>query len=153
MHYYISVPIYYESDSFEKDNVNFLFDTGAFITVLNRDTARRFGFGEHNIVRRDIPLTGFAGAGGTGDLLEIPGMRVGERRLKSVKVAVPHKNADTKYNIIGLNVLEHFKYLIDTENEEIYLADNPNYKMPNELKCTRVLAIADIPIDVELLVT
>jgi len=51
---------------------------------------------------------------------------------------------DYKYDeddILGLNVLEYFNYLIDSQNDMIYFADNPSYKPPTELGCGRLFSI------------
>jgi len=66
-------------------------------------------------------------------------MVIGGKILKGVKVAIPHD--DTKYCILGLNVIEYFKYLFDSEVNSIYLTENTNYKMPNDLMSASVLNV------------
>ena len=56
--------------------------------------------------------------------------------MEAVKVAVPH--AITDLNILGLNVIELFKYYVDTENDLIYFADNPNPTIEEPLRCGKV---------------
>jgi hypothetical protein len=80
-------------------------------------------------------LSGFAGYC-EGDIVEIPGLVIGGRRLENVKVAMPHIH--TKDNILGLNVLEHFQLLMDTTESKAYFADNENYKARLELKCSKI---------------
>ena len=70
----------------------------------------------------------------------IPGMVIGGKILKGIKVAIPHD--DTKYCILGLNVIEYFKYLFDSEDNRIYISDNKNYKMPSELMSASVLNVS-----------
>ena len=51
----------------------------------------------------------------------------------------------TDDNILGLNVLEHFKYLLDTATSEIFFADNDNYKGPLKLRCVSVHSVSESP--------
>ena len=91
-HYYLSVPTFYTSDNYVNDLIRFIFDTGAFLTVINRDTAAAFGFDKIEAIHKNIPLSGFTGSG-SGDLKEIPGMIKGGRRLEGVKVAVDQNHS------------------------------------------------------------
>ena len=135
-HYHIDVPVLYDYNYRLNSKVRFLLDTGAYVTVINKKTSLRFGFDKITALIDDFPLTGISGSM-DASLVEIPGMIFGDRTLKGVKVAIPHE--DTKYCILGLNVLEHFKYLLDSEQNKIYFNDNPNYKIPDELKCAEVI--------------
>ena len=80
-------------------------------------------------------MSGFIG-GCLVDIMNIPGMIIGGRRLEGVKVAVPQVDTDT--NILGLNVLENFKYLIESENDLIYFAQNPTPNIPEPLRCGKI---------------
>ena len=60
--------------------------------------------------------------------------------MEGVKVAVPHVYTDI--NILGLNVIELFKYYVDTENDMIYFADNPNPTIEEPLRCGKVCEIS-----------
>jgi len=107
--------------------------------MINNRVSFRLGFDKLPSIVDDFPLTGIGGAC-KATLKEIPGLIIGDRTLKGVKVAIPHD--ETKYNILGLNVLDHFKFLIDTDLSKIYFSDNPNYKMPNELKSADILTVS-----------
>jgi len=131
-HYYIAVPSFCSTTHYSNDKIDFVFDTGAYLTVITKVTALVFGYNRITPIQKNIPLNGFAGSA-TGDLKEIPGLVIGGRLLKGVKVAIPH--IDTKDNILGLNVIEHFNYLIDSSKGKIYFAENLDYKIPQELKC------------------
>ena len=137
--YYLRVPVLYDIDHYASRKIRFLVDTGVYVTMINNKVSLRLGFDKLPSIVDDFPLTGIGGACKAA-LKEIPGIIIGDRTLKGVKVAIPHD--ETKYNILGLNVLEHFKFLIDTNLSKIYFSDNPNYKMPNELKCADVLSIS-----------
>ena len=131
-HYHLLIPLFFSVKNYSNHRADFLFDTGAYLTVITRRTAVLFEFDKIRPVKEDISLNGFVGSC-TGSLIEIPGMVLGGHRLTNVRVAVPH--VDTKVNILGLNVLEHFNYLIDGENSLIYFSENKNYKLPIELAC------------------
>jgi len=136
-HYHIDVPVLLDFKYRLNKRVLFLFDTGAYVTVINKETSLHLGFDKIPALIDDFPLTGLSGSI-DASLIEIPGMIIGDRTLKGIKVAIPHE--DTKYCILGLNVLEHFKYLLNSEHSKIYFKDNPNYKIPNELKSAEVLS-------------
>ena len=137
--YYLRVPVLCDLKHYTNRKIRFLVDTGAYITMINSRVSLRLGFDKLPSIVDDFPLTGIGGACKAA-LKEIPGMIIGDRTLKGVKIAIPHD--ETKYNILGLNVLEHFKFLIDTNLNKIYFCDNPNYRMPNELKCADVLTVS-----------
>ena len=63
-------------------------------------------------------------------------MVIGVRRLEGVKVAVPKEIIGA--SILGLNVIELFKYYVDTENDLIYFADNPTPTIEEPLRCGKV---------------
>jgi len=54
---------------------------------------------------------------------------------------VPH--VDTATGILGLNVIENFKFLIDTEKDEIYFSQNPYPEIPEQLRCGKIHLISD----------
>ncbi|MCL1819042.1 MAG: retropepsin-like domain-containing protein [Oscillospiraceae bacterium] len=139
-HRHIMIPVFYKDNSYSNDTVDFIIDTGAYITVLTKETALMFGFDKLEPIKRNIPLTGFAGFRIEGDLVEIS-MLLGGRRLVNAKVAIPHEH--TTDNILSLNILEHFNYLVDNLNDKIFFADNPEYKARIELKCGSVLVVTD----------
>ena len=140
-HRHIRVPLFYERESYTNRTVDFIFDTGAYLTVLSQETAYALGFYKIEPIQSNIPLTGFADSRCEGDLVEIPGMLIGGRILEDVRIAIPY--VATTDDILGLNILEHFNYLIDSTNDKIYFSDNAIYKAPKELGCGRISAISD----------
>jgi len=127
--------MFYEFGSFSNDKVDFIFDTGAYITIINRSEASLFGYDDSYTIFKNVPLAGFAG-GCLTDIKAIPGFVIGNRRLESVKVAVPHINTDV--NILGLNVIELFKFYVDTEKDEIYFSQNSIPNIPESLRCGKI---------------
>ncbi|MCL2078383.1 MAG: retroviral-like aspartic protease family protein [Oscillospiraceae bacterium] len=138
-HYHLSIPAFFEYDSYANHDIDFVFDTGAFLTVITRKTAAIFGFLDSYTIQHDIPLSGFAGKR-LADLKELPGFVIGGRFLTGVKAAVPHD--DTDMDILGLNVIDYFKYHIDTESDKIYFASNPQPEVFDYLRCKSVNAVS-----------
>ena len=139
-HYYIDLPVIYDAGLNLNERIRFMVDTGAYLTVINISTAIELGHEAWRTLNASIPLTGFTGST-TASLKELPKLVIGDRSGLGVKVAIPHEL--TKHNILGMNVLEHFKFFVDTENMYMYFADNPVYKLPEDLKCTEILDIGD----------
>ena len=139
-HYYVFPHIVFNVDINLNRKVRFMLDTGAFITVLTPETAKFVKHENWKMISDSYTLTGFAGSG-KAMLKQIPKLVIGDRSLTDVKVAIPYKKI--KYNILGMNVLEHFKFLVDTENELIYFDDNPNYKLSELVKSNMVLSVDD----------
>lgn len=118
-HIYIRVPIVCEGSSSE-DLITFIYDTGAFITVLNHDRYEHFKL--YNLERREITLHGYAG-GTLGYLYKIPGLRIGKRLVRGVWAFTP-KTHKLRQNLIGNNVLEYFRPFQDNMHDSIYFPDN-----------------------------
>ncbi|MCL2198555.1 MAG: hypothetical protein FWB80_06505 [Defluviitaleaceae bacterium] len=137
-HRHLMIPVFFGESSYANDKVDFILDTGAYLTVLTLKTAILFGFDKLPPIKKNIPLTGFAGFSINGDLVEI-NMLLGNRKLNAAKVVIPYVH--TTDNILSLNILEHFNYAVDSTDDKIYFSDNPIYKARKELKCGSILAI------------
>jgi len=98
-HYHIFVPAFYSSSSYANKTIDFIFDTGAYITVISKINAAIFGFDLIPPLVSNITLRGFTGEC-IGDIKIIPGLIFGGYMLKNVKVAIPC--TDIKNNILGL---------------------------------------------------
>ena len=138
-HYHLQVPTLYEYDSYANMVIDFIFDTGAYLAVISPATATLLGFTDRFTIQAGIKLAGFSGEC-VADLKEIPGFIIGGKRLEGVKVAVPHVEIDM--DILGLNVIEHFKYFIDTECDKIHFAENPKPDIPSQLLANNICAVA-----------
>jgi clan AA aspartic protease (TIGR02281 family) len=138
-HYHIKIPVFYDNDTYTNHKVDFVFDTGAYITVMTRDTASVLGFLDSHTVKENVPLKGFSGEC-LADIKEIPGLFLGNRFFENVKVAVPHEATDI--NILGLNVIDHLKYFVDTEYDRICFILNPQPKVPQPFLCGSVRTVS-----------
>ena len=137
--YHIHIPTFFEYNNFSNERVDFIFDTGAYITIISRRQANIHGFDDTYIIQANVPLSGFAGNCLT-DIMEIPGFVIGGRRLEGVRVAVPHINTDV--NILGLNVIELYKYYVDTKCDKVYFSANPQPSIQEPLRCRKIHLLA-----------
>jgi len=143
-HYYIPIPAFYAKESHANDTITFMLDTGAYLTVITPYTAEWFGFNKLTPINPDIILRGYAGECKAA-LVEIPGLVIGGKILDGVKVAIPkmtEQSGINSVNILGLNVLEYFRYLIDSADCKMYFARNEDYKIPKELGCVNIRAVS-----------
>ena len=140
-HYHISVPTFYEFDNYANIPVDFVFDTGAFLTVITRATAERLGYLDRFTIQEGIVLSGFSGDC-LADLKEVPGFMIGGLKIEGAKVAVPY--IETDISILGLNVIEYFRFFIDTEQDKIYFSENPLPEVPKQLRASGVYMISGV---------
>ena len=152
-HYHLTVPTFYRFGADSYGEIEFIFDTGAYLTIISKTTADNYGFGNLRTINASIPIHGYAGQA-RAELVEIPGMSLGGRILRDVKVAIPHKDPEyigdngqveiKPLNILGLNVLEHFNYFVSSTESMIYFSDNSDYKLPYYLRCSSINAITTV---------
>jgi len=140
-HYHLSVPTFYDFDGYANTPIDFVFDTGAFLTVITRGTAARLGYLDRFTIQKRIILSGFSGDC-FADLKEIPGFMIGGRKIEGAKVAVPY--IETDISILGLNVIEYFRFFIDTERDKIYFSENPLPEVPEQLRASGVYMISGV---------
>ena len=137
-HHYITISAIYAGSDIGGTDIDFILDTGAFMTVVSRDIAKEFGYDK--LPKVSAKIKGYSGEV-PADFVRIPGLKVLGPLLTDVPVLIPHSN-EHKQNVFGLNVLEYFNYYIDTENDKLYLSNNPNPKPYREiLACGDVFAI------------
>ena len=123
-HFHITVLALYKDSDIDGTEIPFIFDTGAFITVISRDIANRFGYDK--LPKKPGKIIGYSGEV-SADFVRIPSIKLLGPFLIDVPVLIPHSR-DLKQNILGLNVLEYFNYYVDTENDKLYLSENPTPK-------------------------
>jgi len=130
--FYVTIPAIYEGSPNEGTGIKFILDTGACMTVISRGTAIRRGFDK--LPKVPTELFGFGG-GISVDFVRIPGLIILGKLHTDIPVLIPHEmyrsNPMTGQKkqmpeVLGLNVLEHFNYYIDTANDRLYLKENPS---------------------------
>jgi len=137
-HLFAQILTVYAGGSVEGEKINFILDTGAFMTVISRDTAEQFGYDTlPKILSR---IKGYSGEA-VADFTRIPSLRILDTLLTDVPVLIPH-SMELRQNIVGLNVLEYFNYYVDNENDRLYLSLNPDPRPYDKLfACGGVFAI------------
>ena len=135
-HYYMYARAVHQRSGIDGEKIDFIFDTGAFLTIISRNTAVRCGFDK--LPSTIISLSGFGGDGEPADFIRIPSLKILDVLVTDVPVAVPYDSESTR-EVLGLNVLEYFHYYIDTENDRIYFCRNLNPKpYDDRLACGQV---------------
>jgi len=126
---HVTLRAIHENSPNEGTKIRFIFDTGAYLTVISRGTAIKCGFDK--LPKTTTYLFGFGG-GLDVDFVRIPGLMVLNKLISNVPVLIPHdeyrKHKNEKKlipDVLGLNVLEYYNYFVDTENGRLYLKENP----------------------------
>ena len=117
---FLEIPIVCEG-SCSSDKILFLFDTGAYITVINRRLYKWFNL--EKLPRTRVKISGYSGEA-DGYAFQIPGLIVAHKLLTGVWAFTP-KSWKQELNILGENVLEYFMPFIDNPNDCIYFPANP----------------------------
>jgi hypothetical protein len=141
---YLPIPIVCEGST-DSDEIYFMYDTGAYITVVNRERYEWFGLDK--LPRKEATMSGYVGST-PGYVFQIPGLVIGKRLLSGVWAFSP-KNMDVKQNLLGDNVIEYFKPWQDNENDCFFFLDNPKpdpYIHPEtgfSLACDGVMVVGE----------
>ena len=118
---FLSIPIICEGSTAE-DEIDFMYDTGAFLTVLNREWYEWYGL--NKLPRMETSMGSYVGST-PGFVFQIPGLIIGQRLLIGVWAFTP-KDMNLKQNLLGDNVLEYFNPYQDNSNDCFYFLDNSN---------------------------
>ena len=143
-HLIIWASLFDSTSGFRK--IPLIFDTGAYITVLTRMSARRIGLSLTGV--HSANLTGFNKERGfdKAEVVVVPKVEIGKYIVEDVQTLVPLEDIEIA-EVIGENVLEYFIYTVDNDSDRIYFTKNLNPKpYINEAKgidlsCGRVLAL------------
>ena len=120
-HNYLDIPIVCKGST-EKDTINFVYDTGAYLTVVNRDTYEWFNL--NKLPRTKLAIKSYDGTT-PGYLFQIPGLMIGGTLLTGIWAFTP-ENREITQNLLGDNVIEYFKPYQDNQNDCIYFIENPS---------------------------
>jgi hypothetical protein len=121
-----------------KSPVEFILDSGAMITMIDLGTAEELKYTSLP-VKRSTTLGGVVpGCSIAVDYKVIEGIKIAGLRLSKVTVAMFERS------ILGQNILEYFNYFMDTGNDKIYFAKNPNPKpISEDAKCGVVFTVGE----------
>ena len=122
-----------------------VFDSGAYITVVTRMSARKIGLPLSGTYTAN--LTGFNKERGSdkAEIVTVPKIEIGKHIVEDVQILVPLEDIEIT-EVIGENVLEYFTYTVDHDIDRVYFTKNLNPKPYKDLakgidlSCGRVLA-------------
>ena len=120
-HIYLRVPIVCEGST-DLHMVDFMYDTGAYITVINRERYEWYGL--NRLPRKTVTMGGYVGTT-PGYVFQIPGLVIGRWMLSGVWAFTP-LSKDFKQNLLGDNVIEYFRPFQDNLNDCFYFIENPS---------------------------
>lgn len=108
-------------------DVALIFDTGAYITVISRPTARDIALPIGS--GKPAALRGFSREHDViaGELINIPRLMIGKHCVYDVKAVVPLEDVAVT-EVLGENVLEYMNYTVDHDKDMIFFQKNPNPK-------------------------
>ncbi|MCL2169728.1 MAG: hypothetical protein FWB74_06870 [Defluviitaleaceae bacterium] len=141
-HFYLNIQIVCEGSA-DRDDIEFIYDTAAFITTVNKQVYQDYGL--DRLPRIETSIKSYSGST-KGYIFQIPGIVIGERFLVGVWAFAP-KSDDIRQNLLGSNVIEYFRPLQDNQNNCFYFADNPApkpYTSPDKsftLACDKVMFV------------
>ena len=142
------VQVFVFASDTQVSDVELIFDTGAYVTVFSRPTARRIGlplgFG------KSAALRGFSREHDViaGELVEIPRLMIGKLFIYDVKAVIPLEDVAVA-EVLGENVLEYLNYAVDHHKDMIFFQKNPdpkpyiNREKGIDLSCGNVLLAAE----------
>jgi hypothetical protein len=141
---YFTVQIVCEGST-DTDDIEFIYDTGAFLTVINREVYEWYRLDK--LPRKEGAVGGYNGCT-PGYVFQIPGLVIGKRLLSGVWAFSP-KNNELKQNLLGDNIIEYFRPFQDNMNDCFYFMDNLTpepYIYPNtnfSFACESVMPLCD----------
>lgn len=128
-HFYIDLLIVCEGSK-DDELTPFMYDTGAWITVLSRE---RYEVHKLNVLpMRPFSMSGYGASVDEtrkvqGFIYQIPALKIGRRVLTDVWAFTP-ASYDIAENILGGNAIEYFNPYQDNGNDYFYFFDNSNPK-------------------------
>jgi clan AA aspartic protease (TIGR02281 family) len=121
------VPLEKEGNSYfvrarinQKEWGRFLLDTGASAVQVSRKTARRLGLERQK--SQAVPVTLAGGAVVAGRMIMLDSLKLGDVTVQDVRaIILDHEKGQSADGLLGMSFLEHFKFSIDTQKQELIL--------------------------------
>lgn len=118
-----------------------VFDTGAFITLIEKDKADEYGYKIYK--EKACVIAGFSEKGLLCDLRKIPAAVFCNHKIENVIIATPH-TATPVTEVLGINILENFCFAVDFSTKEIYTKVRKNFTSQKpRYKCGAVSTITE----------
>ena len=103
----------------EEESIEFIHDTGAFITTLSRDQYVRLDYDQIAVDKHDVELGSYNSVT-KGLIFTLPFLFVANFTVTNVQVFVPYSYRHTQ-NLLAMNVLGLFNQYIKTDTSSIFL--------------------------------
>jgi len=107
--------------STNSDTIEFIYDTGAYITVINKENYEWFGL--EKLPRTEATLGGYVSSA-PGYVFQVPGLVIGTRLLSGVWAFSP-KSEELQQCLLVDNVIEYFRPFQDNAREANILRFKP----------------------------
>jgi len=98
--------------------IDLLLDTGAFITLITKERAKKNGY--KITEEKGCKIAGFSEKGLLCDLRIVPNAIFCGFVIKDVIFATPHEDNITITEVLGMNILENFDFGLNFSKEKIY---------------------------------
>ena len=110
--------------------IDFIYDSGAFLTVINNERYETLGLCE--LPRIEHHIYGYTGKA-EGYYFQLPLLHIAGEDLPYVWAFSP-RSGELSQNLLGTNVIERFRVFQDNENNSFFFQknNNPQYYKTNE---------------------
>ena len=124
-HYKLFATIYRDLDKSKKGVIDFIYDSGAFLTVINKERYETLGL--NSLPRIEHYINGYTGKA-DGFYFQLPLLCIAGEDLPHVWAFSP-KSSELSQNLLGTNVIEKFRVFQDNENDSFFfqINNNPRY--------------------------
>jgi len=129
-HYKLFVTIYRDVGKMKKGVIDFIYDSGAFLTVINKERYETLGLSK--LPRIEHYINGYTGKA-EGFYFQLPLLHIAGEDLPYVWAFSP-RSGELSQNLLGTNVIERFRVFQDNENNSFFFQknNNPQYYKTNE---------------------
>jgi hypothetical protein len=120
--YRLYVTIFRDVSKSKMGVVDFIYDSGAFLTVINKERYETLGLSK--LPRVEHFIYGYTGKA-DGYFFQVPWFLIGGEELQYVWAFSP-KSGELSQNLLGTNVIEEFNIFQDNEHDCFYFMPNKN---------------------------
>jgi len=118
--YRLFATIFRDIEKTKKGVIEFIYDSGAFLTVINKERYETLGL--NSLPRIEHYINGYTGKA-EGYYFQLPWLQIGGEDLPYVWAFSP-KSGELNQNLLGTNVIERFRIFQDNEEDCFYFLIN-----------------------------
>ena len=120
--YRLYTTIYRDTEKSKVGLIDFIYDSGAFLTVINKERYETLGL--DRLPRIEHYINGYTGKA-PGYYFQLPWIQLGGEDLPYVWAFSP-KSGELSQNLLGTNVIERFRIFQDNETDCFFFIKNNN---------------------------